>query len=219
MLHAYTPLGLKPGQILSVFKGNIILERLLPFMEETEMEKVTEYSFVLARLLEYVVEILKVRKADIITRHTDQRRRIKERNDIIKANEKIDKERKKALTRAKAIHAGKKVPEEGEEEEKEEKEEGNEEEEEGENEEEEDEEKDKEEEQQQEAQIEGDKEPFNEAAFLELFDQEHPKQAVPDEVVIDLDEDFDIEEERQGGNEENEEEDEEGGDAQKEEEE
>jgi hypothetical protein len=70
--------------------------------------------------------------------------------------------------------------------------------------EEEDEEKDKEEEQQQEAQIESDKEPFNEAAFLELFDQEHPKQAVPDEVVVDLDEDFDVEEERQGGNEEGE---------------
>ena len=216
MLRAYTPLRPKPGKILSVFKGNVILEKLLPFMEEAELEKVTEYSFVLARLLEYVVEILKVRKADIITRHSDQRRRIKERNDIIKANEKIDKERKKALARAKAIQAGKKVPEEGEEEEEKEKEEDKEEEEEGENEEEEDEEKDKEEEQpQQEMQVEGDKEPFNEAAFLELFDQEHPKQTVPDVVVVDLDEDFDIEEERREENEE----DEEGEDDQKEEEE
>ena len=222
VLRAYTPLGPKPGKILSVFKGNVILEKLLPFMEEAEMEKITEYSFVLARLLEYVVEILKVRKSDIITRHTDQRRRIKERNDIIKANEKIEKDRRKALARAKAIHAGKKVPEEGEEEEKEEKEDekGEEDEEEGENEEEED----KEEEQQNdiEAGNEGedgkDKEPFNEEAFLEQYDQDHPKQPVPDEVVVDLDEDFDVEEEKQGSNEENEE-DEEEGDDQKDEEE
>ena len=130
ILKDYTPLGAKPDNVLSIFKGNKILENLEPFLTEENVEPLKEYSYTLFRLLTYVVDTLKVRKSDILFRHADQRNKIKERNEIIKENKKIDEERKKALKKAKK-NFGKK---EGEEEEKdeEEKKEGEGEEEEGE---------------------------------------------------------------------------------------
>jgi hypothetical protein len=97
----YTPLGAKPDQVLSVFKGNIILANLEPFITEEKLEEMKEYSFALTRLLQYVVDILKVRKEDILQRHSDQRAAIKNRNKIIHDNKEIEKERKKALKKAK----------------------------------------------------------------------------------------------------------------------
>ena len=45
LLKEYNPLGPKPGKVLSIFKGNIILEKLLPFMEETKYEEIlTKYE-------------------------------------------------------------------------------------------------------------------------------------------------------------------------------
>ena len=55
---------------------------------------------------------------------------------------------------------------------------------------------------------------FNEEEFLQLFDQEHPKVPVPEEVKLDEDNDFDLEEEGLP-NEEEEEEGEEGDDEKK----
>ena len=55
---------------------------------------------------------------------------------------------------------------------------------------------------------------FNEEEFLQLYDQEHPKVPIPDEVKLDEDNDFDLEEEALP-NEEEEEEGEEGDDDEK----
>ena len=222
ILKDYNPLGPKPGKVLSIFKGNIILNKLLPYMEEAKYEEIKTYSYALSRLLDYVVSILKVRKDDIILRHTEQKEKIKERNEIIKNNELIDAERKKALAKAKAQFAGKELPEEeekgeegegdeGGEEKEEEKEEEDEKKEEGEEEKEGEEKKEGEENKEGEEHKEGE-EVFNEEEWGQLYDQEHPKTPVPDEIEIDLDEDFDVEEVDDGDEGEGEEEEQKDGD-------
>ena len=196
----YQALGAKPGKIESIFKGNIILDKLTPFTTEEKIEEISKYSFTLTRLLTYIVHILKVRKDDIIYRHTEQRQRIKERNDIIKKNKEIDDLMAKELKKAKAKFLGKEVEEEekgeGEEEEGEEKEDESKKEEEEEEEEEKEEEKKQEPEEKKEGEEEkkeGEEE-FNEEEWKTLFEQEHPKTPVPDEIEVDLDEDFDVDE-------------------------
>ena len=190
----YTPLGAKPDQVLSVFKGNIILANLEPFITEEKLEEMKEYSFALTRLLQYVVDILKVRKEDILQRHSDQRAAIKNRNKIIHDNKEIEKERKKALKKAKK-NFGKKEGEEGEEEKEDEKEE-----------EEEEEKKDEEEEKKEEGEEGVVADGFNEEEWLNQYNTEHPITPVPDEVFVDQDNDFDVEENIEGEGEEGKEE-------------
>ena len=189
----YTPLGAKPDQVLSVFKGNVILANLEPFIAEEKLEEMKEYSFALTRLLQYVVDILKVRKEDILQRHSDQRAAIKNRNKIIHDNKEIEKERKKALKKAKQSF-GKKEGEEGEDEKEDEKEE------------EEEEKKEDEEEKKEEGEegvvVEG----FNEEEWLTQYNLEHPITPVPEEVFVDQDNDFDVEEKIEGEGEEGKEE-------------
>ena len=96
-LRNYTPLGAKPEKISPIFKGNFILENLNPFLAEDKIEALQEYSFTLYRLIKFVVDSLNTRKSDILWRHANQRAAIKNRNEIIKSNKKIDAERKKAL--------------------------------------------------------------------------------------------------------------------------
>ena len=202
-LRNYTPLGAKPEKISPIFKGNFILENLNQFLAEDKIEALQEYSFVLYRLIKFIVDSLNTRKSDILWRHANQRAAIKNRNEIIKNNKKIDAERKKALDDAKRQFNGE--PEkmesgknEGEEEEEEE----------------ENEEKAK---KNNEAKLDAEGNPitFNEEEFLQLYDQEHPKTPVPDEVKLDEDNDFDLEEEALP-NEEEEEEGDEGDDEKKE---
>ena len=190
----YTPLGAKPDQVLSVFKGNIILANLEPFITEEKLEEMKEYSFALTRLLQYVVDILKVRKEDILQRHSDQRAAIKNRNKIIHDNKEIEKERKKALKKAKK-NFGKKEGEEGEDEKEDEKEE-----------EEEEEKKDEEEEKKEEGEEGVVADGFNEEEWLNQYNTEHPITPVPDEVFVDQDNDFDVEENIEGDGEEGKEE-------------
>ena len=189
----YTPLGAKPDQVLSVFKGNVILANLEPFIAEEKLEEMKEYSFALTRLLQYVVDILKVRKEDILQRHSDQRAAIKNRNKIIHDNKEIEKERKKALKKAKQSF-GKKEGEEREDEKEDEKEE------------EEEEKKEDEEEKKEEGEegvvVEG----FNEEEWLTQYNLEHPITPVPEEVFVDQDNDFDVEEKIEGEGEEGKEE-------------
>ena len=97
----YSPLGAKPEKISPIFKGNFILENLSPFLSEDKVEQLQEYSFVLYRLIKFIVDTLNTRKSDILWRHANQRDAIKKRNEIIKSNKKIDAERKKALEDAK----------------------------------------------------------------------------------------------------------------------
>ena len=137
----------------------------------------------LYQLIKYIVDILNTRKSDILWRHANQRAAIKKRIEIINSNKKIDKERQKALEEAirqfngepeKAEGSGNKGGEEEEEEEEvEEKPKIN------------------------EPKLDADGNPivFNEEEFLQLFDQEHPKQPEPEEVKLDEDNDFDLEEE------------------------
>ena len=190
----YTPLGAKPDQVLSVFKGNIILANLEPFITEEKLEEMKEYSFALTRLLQYVVDILKVRKEDILQRHSDQRAAIKNRNKIIHDNKEIEKERKKALKKAKK-NFGKKEGEEGEDEKEDEKEE-----------EEEEEKKNEEEEKKEEGEEGVVADGFNEEEWLNQYNTEHPITPVPDEVFVDQDNDFDVEENIEGEGEEGKEE-------------
>ena len=190
----YTPLGAKPDQVLSVFKGNVILANLEPFITEEKLEEMKEYSFALTRLLQYVVDILKVRKEDILQRHSDQRAAIKNRNKIIHDNKEIEKERKKALKKAKK-NFGKKEGEEGEDEKEDEKEE-----------EEEEEKKDEEEEKKEEGEEGVVADGFNEEEWLNQYNTEHPITPVPDEVFVDQDNDFDVEENIEGEGEEGKEE-------------
>ena len=190
----YTPLGAKPDQVLSVFKGNIILANLEPFITEEKLEEMKEYSFALTRLLQYVVDILKVRKEDILQRHSDQRAAIKNRNKIIHDNKEIEKERKKALKKAKQSF-GKKEGEEGEDEKEDEKEE-----------EEEEEKKDEEEEKKEEGEEGVVADGFNEEEWLNQYNTEHPITPVPEEVFVDQDNDFDVEEKIEGEGEEGKEE-------------
>ena len=190
----YTPLGAKPDQVLSVFKGNVILANLEPFIAEEKLEEMKEYSFALTRLLQYVVDILKVRKEDILQRHSDQRAAIKNRNKIIHDNKEIEKERKKALKKAKQSF-GKKEGEEGQDEKEDEKEE-----------EEEEEKKDEEEEKKEEGEEGVVAEGFNEEEWLNQYNTEHPITPVPDEVFVDQDNDFDVEENIEGEGEEGKEE-------------
>ena len=201
-LRSYTPLGAKPEKISPIFKGNLILENLSPFLAEDKVEALQEYSFVLYRLIKFVVDTLNTRKSDIIWRHANQRQQIKARNEIIKNNKKIDAERKKALEDMKKQVSGgePEKPETGR----------------NEGEEEEEEEEAEEKKKQSEAKVdpEGNPVAFNEEEFLQLFDQEHPKTPVPDEVKLDEDNDFDLEEEALP-NEEEEEEGEEGDEEEK----
>ena len=46
---------------------------------------------------------------------------------------------------------------------------------------------------------------FNEEEWLQLYDQEHPKKEVPEEITLDIDGDFDVEEEGNEGEKEGEE--------------
>ena len=192
-LKNYSPLGARPGKIRRVFKGNRILSHLAPYVEEEKIKELNEYSFSLGFLTKFVVDMLRVRKEDIITRHKEQKRKIKERADIIKANEEIDKNKIKELKLAKAEFFGQEVDENGDpilheeeekEDEKEEKEEEEKEEEEKEDEKEENKEENKEDEKEEKE--------FNEEEWIALYDAGHPKTPVPELVVIDVDEDFDI---------------------------
>ena len=183
VIRSYTPFGAKPEKISPIFKGNFILDNLTPLLAEDKVEELQGYSFVLYRLIKYVVDILNTRKSDILWRHANQRAAIKKRIEIINSNKKIDKERQKALEEAirqfngepeKPDASGNKGGEEEEEEEEvEEKQKKN------------------------EPKLDADGNPmvFNEEEFLQLFDQEHPKQPEPEEVKLDEDNDFDLEEE------------------------
>ena len=117
----YDPIGPKPGVLIREFKGNVILENLQSYNEKEE--ELSEYSFALAKLVSYVVEILKVRKADIIRRYRAKKQKEKERNDIIKKNEEIEEGRKNALEEAKEEFNKEHEEEENEDEEEEEDEE------------------------------------------------------------------------------------------------
>ena len=192
ILRNYTPFGAKPEKISPIFKGNFILDNLTPLLAEDKLEELQSYSFVLYRLIKWIVDILNTRKSDILWRHANQRAAIKKRIEIINTNKKIEKERQKALEDAirqfngepeKPETAGNKGEEEEEEEEVEEKPKKN------------------------EPKLDADGNPivFNEEEFLQLFDQEHPKTPEPDEVKLDEDNDFDLEEEALPTNEEEEE--------------
>ena len=192
ILRNYTPFGAKPEKISPIFKGNFILDNLTPLLAEDKLEELQSYSFVLYRLIKWIVDILNTRKSDILWRHANQRAAIKKRIEIINTNKKIEKERQKALEDAirqfngepeKPETAGNKGEEEEEEEEVEEKPKKN------------------------EPKLDADGNPivFNEEEFLQLYDQEHPKTPEPDEVKLDEDNDFDLEEEALPTNEEEEE--------------
>ena len=152
-------------------------------MAEDKLEELQGYSFVLYRLIKYVVDILNTRKSDILWRHANQRAAIKKRIEIINANKKIDKERQKALEDAIRQFNGE--PEKVEQGEK------------NKDDEEEEEEEVEEKPPKNEPKLDADGNPiiFNEEEFLRLFDREHPKTPEPDEVKLDEDNDFDLEEE------------------------
>ena len=127
----------------------------------------------------------------MLWRHANQRAAIKKRIEIINSNKKIEKERQKALEEAiRQFNGEPEKPETG-----------------GKGEEEEEEEEVEEKVKKNEPKLDAEGNPivFNEEEFLQLYDQEHPKQPEPEEVKLDEDNDFDLEEEALPGNEEEEE--------------
>ena len=100
LIKAYDPIGPRPEKIDKIFKGDVILANLEEFMEKEKLDELTEYSFSLKTLVSYVIEILKVRKADIIRRYRYKKNLEKIRNDTIEKNKKMDEVRKEALEEA-----------------------------------------------------------------------------------------------------------------------
>ena len=100
LIKAYDPIGPRPDKIDKIFKGDVILANLEEFMEKEKLEELTEYSFSLRTLVTYVIEILKVRKSDIIRRFRYKKNLEKQRNDIIEKNKQMDEVRKQALEEA-----------------------------------------------------------------------------------------------------------------------
>ena len=100
LIKAYDPIGPRPEKIDKIFKGDVILANLEEFMEKEKQEELTQYSFSLRTLVSYVIEILKVRKADIIRRFRYKKNLEKQRNDIIEKNKQMEEVRKQALEEA-----------------------------------------------------------------------------------------------------------------------
>ena len=96
-IRAYDPIGPRPEQIDKIFKGDVILANLEEFMEKEKQEELSEYSYSLTKLVNYVIDILKVRKEDIIRRYRYKKNLEKQRNDIIEKNKQMDEVRKQAL--------------------------------------------------------------------------------------------------------------------------
>ena len=96
-IRAYDPIGPRPDKIDKIFKGDVILANLEEFMEKEKQEELSEYSYSLTKLVNYVIDILKVRKEDIIRRYRYKKNLEKQRNDIIEKNKQMDEVRKQAL--------------------------------------------------------------------------------------------------------------------------
>ena len=96
-IRAYDPIGPRPDKIDKIFKGDVILANLEEFMEKEKQEELSEYSYSLTKLVNYVIDILKVRKEDIIRRYRFKKNLEKQRNDIIEKNKQMDEVRKQAL--------------------------------------------------------------------------------------------------------------------------
>ena len=86
VLKNYTPFGAKTEKILPIFKGNFILDNRTPLLDEENLEKLQEYSFVLYRLIRWIVDILNTRKSDILWRHANQRAYVSKFNNNVDNN-------------------------------------------------------------------------------------------------------------------------------------
>ena len=170
-LKNYNPIGAKPEQVDKVFKGNVISEIYKNLWKEQEL---IECSFSLLTLVQYVIEILKVRKEDIMRRYHVKKALEKARNDIIEKNKQMDEEREQALKEAKEEFY-KEHEEEEHEDEEEEGEEG-----------------EKKKKKKKNKKPKKPKPVFDEEGFLKAYDEEHPKLEVPEPVVFDIDDDFDV---------------------------
>ena len=96
-LKNYNPIWAKHEQVDKVFKGNVISEIYKNLWKEQEL---IECSFSSLTLVQYVIEILKVRKEDIMRRYHVKKALEKARNDIIEKNKQMDGEREQALKEA-----------------------------------------------------------------------------------------------------------------------
>ena len=96
-LKNYNPIWAKHEQVDKVFKGNVISEIYKNLWKEQEL---IECSFSLLTLVQYVIEILKVRKEDIMRRYHVKKALEKASNDIIEKNKQMDGEREQALKEA-----------------------------------------------------------------------------------------------------------------------
>ena len=96
-IRAYDPIGPRPEKIDKIFRGDVILANLEEFMEKEKQEELSEYSYSLMKLVNYAIDILKVRKSDIIRRYRFKKNLEKQRNDIIAKNKQMDEVRKQAL--------------------------------------------------------------------------------------------------------------------------
>ena len=133
--------------------------------KEKEQES-TEYSFSLLKLVQYVIEILKIRKEDIMRRYHVKKALEKARNDIIEKNKQMDVEREQDLKEAKEEF----YKEHEEEEHEDEEEEG----------------------EKKKKKNKSPKPVFDKEGFLKAYDEEHPKLKLPEPIEFYIDDDFDV---------------------------
>ena len=210
----YNPIGPKPEEVEKIYKLNRIKENLELCLQKRE--EIKSYSEFLLMLIDFVLQIIKVRHDDIINRLCQTAIYKDKREKIIAQNKSIVEGRQKIIDRAKALNPRVVIPgeiikekKEAENDEKEKKEEEN-----TENKSLREEKKIKEEmkkekkteekkesenaeskEKEEEENTEGNKDELDSAKLaedLKIFDEENPKQDVPPDIEYDIDNDYDI---------------------------
>ena len=92
-MEAYTPWGPKPGE----YPTYRLLDTVEKGLEEIKEEDLTEYSFALVKLMRWMKEVIKLRKADILERRTRKQEEREKREALIKEKEEHEAQREEEL--------------------------------------------------------------------------------------------------------------------------
>ena len=141
-IREYNPFGAKPGK-LNAFSTR---GKIFSLLDGLNREDLKNYSFVLSRLQELIILLLKVRKDDIIRRREITAELIEKRNAAIEEKRLRSEKRDNELEEAKK----------------------------------------------QWADNEENTEPFNEEDFLIKWQETNPDIIIPNEIVPDIDEDYEF---------------------------
>lgn len=163
----YTPLGSKDGE----YKRYQLINFIEKNISEITIEEIEQYSFVLSRLFRWLTTTIEMRKDDINRRKDIKTKEREEREQAQNDHKDWQETREKAMQEAKQAFEDKLAEEEA-------------------NKTQEVDEENKDEEKQTEQQEE--KPVFDEKGFYETYDAENSEPKIPDEVVDDIDNDFEV---------------------------